>query len=86
MANAFGGPRGGIRGGKKAKAPTKTLKRLLKYTFSHYKIATVFVILGVIISSSANAIGSALLAPIVAQLKPVDGEIVADWAVIVRYV
>lgn len=82
MANAIGGS----RGGKKAKAPAKTLNRLIKYTFSHYKLATAFVLLGVLISSSANAIGSALLAPIVAQLKPMDGAIVADWSVIVRYV
>lgn len=79
------GPRG-IRGGKRAKAPGKTLKRLLKYAFSHYKIAVVFMFIAVIISSSANAVGSALLAPIIAQLKPVDGVVVADWSVIVRYV
>ena len=59
MANAMGGMRGGIQGGKKAKAPKKTLKRLLAYSFSHYKVAMVFVILGVIISASANAAGSA---------------------------
>lgn len=86
MANAIGGPRMGIRGGKKAKNPSATLKRLLKYTFSHYKIATAFMIIAVIISSSANAVGSALLAPIITQLKPVDGAIVADWGVIVKYV
>ena len=72
MANAMGGPRG-IQGGKKAKAPKKTLKRLLAYTFSRYKVATVFVILGVIISASANAIGSALLAPIISELTPEIG-------------
>ena len=85
MANVMGGPRQGIRGGKKAKNPSKTLKRLLKYTFSNYKVAMVFMFLAVIISSSANAVGSALLAPIIAQLKPVDGVLVADWDVIVKY-
>lgn len=85
MANAMVGPRG-MRGGKGAKNPSKTLGRLLKYTFSHYKLATAFMLIAVLISSSANAVGSAMLAPIIAQLKPVDGVIVADWSVIVRYV
>ncbi len=85
MANAMGGPRG-IQGGKKAKAPKKTLKRLLAYTFSRYKVATVFVILGVIISASANAIGSALLAPIISELTPADGVFSPDWNKIVMYV
>lgn len=86
MANAMGGARGGIRGGKKAKAPKKTLKRLLAYTFSHYKVATVFVILGVIISASANAAGSALLAPIITELTPEGGVFNPDWQKIVLYV
>lgn len=85
MANAMVGPRG-MRGGKGAKNPSKTLGRLLKYTFSHYKLATAFMLIAVLISSSANAVGSAMLAPIIVQLKPVDGVIVADWSVIVRYV
>lgn len=86
MANAMGGMRGGIQGGKKAKAPKKTLKRLLAYSFSHYKVATVFVILGVIISASANAAGSALLAPIITELTPEGGVFNADWHKIVLYV
>lgn len=86
MANTMGGARGGIRGGKKAKAPKKTLKRLLAYTFSHYKVATVFVILGVIISASANAAGSALLAPIITELTPEGGLFNPDWQKIVLYV
>ena len=86
MANVMGGPRQGIRGGKKAKNPKKTLGRLLKYAFSHYKLAMVFMFLAVIVSSSANAVCSAMLAPIIAQLKPVDGVLVADWNVIVKYV
>ena len=32
-----------------AQAPVKTLKRLLKYSFSRYKVATVFVILFVLL-------------------------------------
>ncbi len=86
MANAMGGMRGGIQGGKKAKAPKKTLKRLLAYSFSHYKVAMVFVILGVIISASANAAGSALLAPIITELTPEGGVFNADWHKIVLYV
>lgn len=86
MANVMGGPRG-IRGGKKAKTPTKTLKRLLKYTFSHYKIAVVFMFLAVIVSSSANVIGSALLAPIIAELTPPPtGPFNPSWSKIVSYV
>lgn len=86
MANAMGGMRGGIQGGKKAKAPKKTLKRLLAYSFSHYKVAMVFVILGVIISASANAAGSALLAPIITELTPEGGVFNPDWQKIVLYV
>lgn len=86
MANAMGGARGGIQGGKKAKAPKKTLKRLLAYTFSHYKVATVFVILGVIISASANAAGAALLAPIITELTPEGGVFNPEWRKIVIYV
>ena len=87
MANAIGGPRQGIRGGKKAKNPSKTLKRLLKYTFSNYKVAMVFMLLAVIISSSANAVGSALLAPIIAELTPPPtGVFNPSWNKIIIYV
>jgi ATP-binding cassette subfamily B protein len=73
MANMPHGPRG-IRGGKHAKNPTKTLKRLLSYTFGNYKLATVFVIIGVIFSSVASAGGSAMLGLITTALyqNPVD--------------
>lgn len=87
MANM--GPHGprGIRGGKKAKNPAKTLKRLLKYTFSKYKVAMVFMFLAVIISSSANAVGSALLAPIIAELTPsAEGIFNPSWQKIITYV
>ncbi len=59
---------------------------MLAYTFSRYKVATVFVVLGVIISASANAIGSALLAPIISELTPADGVFSPDWNKIVMYV
>lgn len=86
MANM--GPHGprGIRGGKKAKNPSQTLKRLLKYTFSHYKIAVVFMFIAVIISSSANAVGSAMLAPIISELTPSEGVFDPSWNRIVTYV
>lgn len=86
MANPMGGHRPGIRGGKKAKTPSKTLKRLLKYTFSNYKIAVIFMFFAVVISSSANAVGSALLAPIISELTPVEGVFNPSWNRIVTYV
>ncbi len=54
--------------GKSAKNPLKTMKRLLVYTFSHYKVAAFFVALFVITASSANIIGVSRLAPIVSEL------------------
>ena len=87
MANPMGGHRPGIRGGKMAKNPSVTLKRLLKYSFSKYKAAMVFMFLAVIISSSANAVGSALLAPIIAELTPPPGGVFnPSWQRIITYV
>jgi ATP-binding cassette subfamily B protein len=61
MANQMPhGPRG-IRGGKRAKNPMQTLKRLLKYTFGNYKLATAFVVIGVIFSAAASAGGSVMI-------------------------
>ena len=80
--NNYGGDL--IKTRRGAKNPMATLKRLLKYTFSNYKLATVFVIIGVIISASASAIGSAMLAPIVKELMPDEGSF--DMAIISRYV
>lgn len=54
--------------GKGAKNPLKTLNRLLKYTFSHYKVATVFVVIFVILASAANVVGASKLAPITSEL------------------
>ena len=54
--------------GKGAKNPLKTLNRLLKYTFSHYKVATAFVVIFVILASAANAVGASRLAPITSEL------------------
>lgn len=54
--------------GKRAKNPLKTLMRLLSYTFSRYKVATFFVVVFVIIASSANIISVSRLAPIASEL------------------
>ncbi len=54
--------------GKGAKNPLKTLNRLLKYTFSHYKVATAFVVIFVILASAANVVGASKLAPITSEL------------------
>jgi ATP-binding cassette subfamily B protein len=60
--------RGQIKGGKGAKNPVKTFKRLLAYTFSKYKVATVVMIICVLISSSASAGGALILANIITEL------------------
>ncbi len=54
--------------GKGAKNPLKALNRLLKYTFSHYKVATAFVVIFVILASAANVVGASRLAPITSEL------------------
>jgi len=56
----------------------KTLKRVIKYSFSNYKLATFFVIVGVIVASAASAIGSALLAPIINELTPYEDVITGE--------
>ena len=57
-----------IEKAKKAKSPVKTLLRLLKYTFSRYKVATVFVVIFVLIASAANVIAASRFAPIITEL------------------
>jgi len=54
--------------GKGAKTPVKTLKRLLAYAFSRYKLATVFLVLFVLLSAGTSALGAAFFAPIVTEL------------------
>lgn len=51
-----------------AKKPMKTLKRLLSYAFSRYKVAAAFVVLFVLLSAGATAIGASFFAPIVTEL------------------
>lgn len=54
----------GMRGGKRAKAPLKTLLRLLKYSFSRNKVATAFVVLFVLIASVANVTAASRISKI----------------------
>ena len=54
--------------GKSAKNPMRTLMRLLAYTLSRYKGATVFVVLFVVLASSANIVSVSRLAPIASEL------------------
>lgn len=72
MARTNPMPRGGhgmpMMAGKKAKNPAKTLKRLLSLAFAQNKWATVAVVVGVLLSSVAGVIGSAMLGLITTEL------------------
>ena len=52
----------------RAKAPLKTLKRLLAYSFSRNKLATCFVVFFVLIASVANVIAASRVSVIVDEL------------------
>lgn len=52
----------------RAKAPLKTLKRLLAYSFSRNKLATCFVVFFVLIASVANVIAASRISVIVDEL------------------
>ena len=54
--------------GKGAQNPGRTLLRLLAYTFSRWKGATVLVVLCVVLAASANIVSVSRLAPIAAEL------------------
>lgn len=58
----------GMRGGKRAKAPMKTLGRLLKYAFSRNKVATVFVVFFVLLASVANVTAASRVSEITTKL------------------
>ena len=80
------GPMGG-RGvpnikGRGAKNPMKTLKRLLSYAFSRYKIAMFFVVIFVLLSSAANVVASSRLAVIIKELIISPEHPVIDTSVI----
>ncbi|MCD7729337.1 MAG: ABC transporter ATP-binding protein/permease [Clostridia bacterium] len=66
IQNARGG---GIKGGKKAKTPVKTLIRLLKYTFSNYKLATCFMVVFVIFASIASVVATLFVNNIVTEMS-----------------
>ncbi|MCM1439142.1 MAG: ABC transporter ATP-binding protein/permease [Roseburia sp.] len=76
-------PRGArvIKHGKGAKNPMKTLKRLLAYAFSNNKLATVFVVVFVLLSSVANVVAASRVSYITKEL--IAGGVHADmWGVI----
>lgn len=68
----------------RAKAPLKTLKRLLAYSFSRNKLATCFVVFFVIIASVANVIAASRISVIVDELILIsNGEASSNlWEVI----
>lgn len=66
-------PRGGLRGGKGAKNPMKTMKRLIKYAFSTNKVATFFVIFFVILASVATSVAATRFQPIITELSKESG-------------
>ena len=82
MSRALNMPRGGgMRGGKRAKSPMKTLKRLLKYTFTQNKLATALVVLFVLFSSVAHVVAASRISYIVTEL--IDNGAKADmWGVV----
>lgn len=85
MSKAFENTRGnGFKGGKKAKNPIKTFKRLLAYAFSRNKLATVFVVFFVLIASVANVTAASRVSEIVDELINIGkGEVTHGlWAVV----
>ena len=76
MSKPLNAPRGGIRGGKRAKSPMKTLKRLLKYAFSNNKLATAAVVLFVLLASVASVTAASRISYIVTEL--IDNGLNAD--------
>ena len=74
MANANVPAGKGMRGGKRARAPMKTLGRLLKYSFSRNKVATAFVVLFVLLSSVANVTAASRVSEITTKLLMYNSE------------
>ncbi len=54
--------------GAGAKNPIKTLKRVLSYAFASNKLAAACVVVFILISSAAGALGSAMLQPIISEI------------------
>ncbi len=84
MSRALSSPRGGAMGnGKYAKAPMKTLKRLLAYAFSKNKLATGFVVFFVLLASVANVLAASRVSYIITDLTEIlDGKSPDLWAVV----
>ena len=62
--------------GKKAKNPMKTLKRLLAYAFSRNKLATVFMVIFVMVSSVTKITATLFVSKIINELEtPASGTI-----------
>lgn len=57
-----------MHGGKPAKNPLKTFKRLIKYAFSRSKLATAMVVFFVLLSSVANVLAASRVSYIVTEL------------------
>lgn len=57
-----------MKGGKGTKKPMKSLKRLLAYSFSRYKVAMAFVAIFVLLSAGATSVGASFFAPIATEL------------------
>lgn len=67
--------------GRAAKAPSRVLKRLLRYTFSNNKLATAFVVLFVLFASVAHVVAASRISYIVTEL--IDNGINADMSGII---
>ncbi|MBD5584483.1 MAG: ABC transporter ATP-binding protein [Clostridia bacterium] len=76
---ALQAPRGGMQGGKRAKTPMKTLKRLMVYAFSKNKLATCFVVFFVLLASVANVTAASRVSEIISELL---SESVDMWGVV----
>lgn len=81
MSKATSSPRVGSNdNGKHAKAPMKTLKRLIVYAFSKNKLATCFVVFFVLLASVANVTAASRVSDIIKEL--LGGKNIDLWAAV----
>ncbi len=81
------GPRGGrgMRGGPKAANPVKSLKRLLGYIFQSYKLAFVFVVIAIVISSVVGVAGNLFLRSLIdSYIVPFLSQETVDYSPLIR--
>lgn len=71
---------GGQGGKSRAKTPVKTLKRLIKYAFSQYKVAMIFVLIFVLCAAGATSIAASRFKPITNEL--INNGLNADMSII----